>query len=120
MAETDYSEIQRITFNCERCGECCRHIEQFIEVLPHQHNGICEYLHGDLCSIYENRPDLCDFKRAYKYLKNYLTESEYIENVIHFCEHLKSEKWKKTKKMRHGQRRVTGYRFCTKNMTFKS
>jgi len=94
MAKTDCSEIHKITFNCERCGECCRHIEPLIEVLPHQHNGICLFLQDDLCSIYENRPDLCDFKRAYKYIKNYFTESEYIENVMYFCEQLKSKRMK--------------------------
>jgi len=81
-------------FTCIRCGECCRHLEPFIEILPHQLNGICKFLQGDLCSIYENRPDLCDFKRAYKYLNNYFTESEYIENVIYFCEQLRSKKIK--------------------------
>jgi Fe-S-cluster containining protein len=94
MAETDCSEICKITFNCEKCGECCRHIEQFIDILPHQQDGICQFLQGDLCSIYEHRPDLCVYKRAYKYLKNYFTESEYLKNVMYFCEQLKSKRMK--------------------------
>ena len=92
MAKTDCFEIHEMTFNCDKCGECCRHMERFIDVLPHQHNGICHFLQDGLCSIYENRPDLCDFKRAYNHLKDYFTEYEYIENVMRSCEQLKSER----------------------------
>ena len=76
MAEVDNSETENVNFVCRQCGECCRHIEAFIDVMPHQHNGICDFLQENLCTIYENRPDLCDYKRAYKYLEKYLTEKE--------------------------------------------
>ncbi|MDR2535540.1 MAG: YkgJ family cysteine cluster protein, partial [Treponema sp.] len=60
----------------------------FIDVMPHQHNGICDFLQDNLCTIYENRPDLCDYKRAYKYFEKYLTENEYRNKVIEACEEL--------------------------------
>jgi Fe-S-cluster containining protein len=56
--------------------------------MPHQHNGICDFLQDNLCTIYENRPDLCDYKRAYKYFEKYLTENEYRNKVIEACEEL--------------------------------
>jgi Fe-S-cluster containining protein len=90
MAEADYLETEAVTFICRKCGECCRHIEPFIDILPHQHNGICDFLRDDLCSIYETRPDLCDYKRAYKYFDGYLSETEYREQVIYFCKKLKA------------------------------
>jgi Fe-S-cluster containining protein len=86
MEKVDCLETKSVTFVCRKCGECCRHIESFIDSMPHQHNGICDFLQGNLCSIYENRPNLCDYKRAYKYFEGYLSETEYREQVIYFCE----------------------------------
>jgi Fe-S-cluster containining protein len=97
MAEIDYSETESVTFVCEKCGECCRHIESFVEILPHQRNGICNFLQGDICSIYENRPDLCDFKRAYKYFKEHWAEKEYCKRVTYFCKQLKELKLERIK-----------------------
>jgi Fe-S-cluster containining protein len=92
MAEADCVETESVTFVCEKCGECCRHIESLIEIWPYQRNGVCQYLQGDLCSIYKNRPDLCDYKRAYKYLKGNMTETEYQERTLYYCEQLKASK----------------------------
>jgi Fe-S-cluster containining protein len=92
MAETDNTETQGVTFVCVKCGECCRHIEMFIETWPYQHNGICNFLEGDICIIYNSRPDFCDYKRAYKYFEEYLTETEYREMVISFCEKFRQMK----------------------------
>lgn len=88
MAKADNHGTEKVNFVCRKCGECCRHIEAFIDIIPHQHNGICAFLQDNICAIYENRPDLCDYKRAYKYLKKYLTETEYRKKVIEACEKL--------------------------------
>jgi Fe-S-cluster containining protein len=93
MAEINRSEKNPIVFICEKCGECCRHIEQFIQIWPHQHNGICNFLQENVCSIYEARPDFCSFQRGYnKYCKNYMTETEYYAKTIYYCEQLRKEK----------------------------
>lgn len=90
MEKTDRLQTtEALSFNCEKCGECCRHIDEFIEIWPHQQNGVCNFLMGDLCSIYKNRPALCDFERAYKLLSDYMTEQEYHEKTILHCEQLK-------------------------------
>jgi Fe-S-cluster containining protein len=36
MAETDCAETESVAFVCEKCGECCRHIESLIEIWPYQ------------------------------------------------------------------------------------
>jgi Fe-S-cluster containining protein len=53
---------------------------------------MCCFLQGDLCSIYEERPDFCDFKRAYGFLGKYMTEEEYRAKTILHCEQLKKKK----------------------------
>ena len=92
MAEVDNSETENINFVCRKCGECCRHIEAFIDVMPDQHNGICDFLQENLCTVYENRPDLCDYKRAYAYFKNDLSENEYAKKIWYFCEILREKR----------------------------
>jgi Fe-S-cluster containining protein len=92
MAEVDNTETQDVIFVCTKCGECCRHIEVFIEAWPYQYNGICNFLKGDICTIYNNRPYFCDYKRTYNYFKDYLSETEYRERVIFFCEKFRQMK----------------------------
>lgn len=89
MAETNHLETEELVFVCDQCGECCRHIEPLIEIWPYQVDGTCIFLKGNLCSIYEERPDLCDFKRAYPLLQSHMTENEYLQRTIQECERLK-------------------------------
>ena len=67
-------------FPCSSCGECCRHVQDYLDVqyddpvynelinrFPYNTNedGSCEMLTKDgLCSAYENRPLLCNLKKA--------------------------------------------------------
>jgi Fe-S-cluster containining protein len=88
MAEIDSAENGSVDFLCGKCGECCRHIEAFLEIIPHQHDGICDFLQGNLCLRYETRPDLCDYERAYKYFEKYWTKNEYRKKVTDSCEKL--------------------------------
>ncbi|MDY6269630.1 MAG: YkgJ family cysteine cluster protein [Selenomonadaceae bacterium] len=49
-------------FPCERCGCCCRLAGHTIwGKSMADANGICKYLDQEknLCTIYENRPDIC-------------------------------------------------------------
>lgn len=44
-------------FECDSCGLCCMNIyksEIYSEL--DRGDGVCKYLSGNLCSIYENRP----------------------------------------------------------------
>lgn len=53
-------------FKCDYCGCCCRNLgksELYAEL--DRGDGICKYLRGNLCSIYENRPLLCRVDECY-------------------------------------------------------
>jgi len=47
-------------FPCSQCGECCRHIDLIPQLAEFDRgDGICIHLSGNLCNIYENRPEIC-------------------------------------------------------------
>lgn len=55
-------------FVCEKCGMCCRHIDQIPELAAmHNGDGVCIHLTEDnLCDIYSTRPDICNVDRMYE------------------------------------------------------
>lgn len=80
-------------FMCDKCGKCCRNLDKspIYEEL-HNGNGICKYLDGKLCSIYENRPLLCRVDESYnKFFKNSMTLEKYYELNYEFCIKFKNE-----------------------------
>ncbi len=73
-------------FNCTSCGECCRRLKTILthhrttkdarmkpalknaaREFPYEPNsdGSCPMLKDNQCSVYEDRPLLCDFKKLY-------------------------------------------------------
>lgn len=68
-------------FNCSMCGECCRHINLIPELTEFDNgSGVCIYLQGNLCSIYENRPDICNVDVMYeKKFKTKYTKEEFYK-----------------------------------------
>lgn len=57
----------KLGFHCEKCGECCRHIDQIPQLAEYDNgNGVCIYLNGNLCSIYSSRPQICSVDTMYK------------------------------------------------------
>jgi Fe-S-cluster containining protein len=80
-------------FVCEKCGECCRYIDK-VEQLKHiaLPNGVCKYLDGDLCTIYETRPDVCNYHKAYQYFQDQLTEEQFYNTAVYYCNQLKQQK----------------------------
>ena len=58
-------------FPCEKCGCCCRKVGLMkgMEAFD-RGDGVCKYLkENNTCSIYENRPDICNTRVYYE--KNY-------------------------------------------------
>ena len=54
-------------FPCDKCGECCRNLnlsKVYSEL--DRGDGVCRYLDGNLCSIYQNRPVLCRIDESYE------------------------------------------------------
>ncbi len=68
-------------FDCSMCGECCRHINLIPELTEFDNgSGVCIYLQGNLCSIYENRPDICNVDVMYeKKFKTKYTKEEFYK-----------------------------------------
>jgi hypothetical protein len=62
-------------FLCSSCGACCRSLGKEVgeEVgLPVNEDGSCAHLIGTLCSIYDDRPDVC---RVDKLFENHFKDS---------------------------------------------
>lgn len=82
-------------FPCEKCGLCCRHIDLIPQLKEYdQGNGRCIHLmDNNLCSIYDERPDICNVRKMYElaYCKQ-MSEEEYIKLNIVGCEAIKKLK----------------------------
>ena len=79
-------------FICVRCGECCRHIDQVEELKHLQINGVCKYLVGDLCSIYDSRPDLCRRDKVYEMFRDTMSEDDFMELFVKYCDFFRGVK----------------------------
>jgi len=98
-------------FNCTSCGECCRNLAATLEYIkagiPMQMPGIdllalveefpystdemgaCEKLEGDRCSVYEDRPVFCNYKKAYeRYPEAAATIEQWYEKMRSNCNFL--------------------------------
>lgn len=68
-------------FPCTQCAACCRtmgnmiksreshpdQIKQLIDEFPYKTvDGVCEKLEGNDCTVYENRPTICNIKQVHK------------------------------------------------------
>lgn len=72
------------TFPCFQCGECCRHINLIPQLAQFDRgDGICIHLAGNLCDIYEERPEICRVDVMYKkyYSKKYSRKAFYQLNI---------------------------------------
>ena len=82
-----------MTFLCDKCGECCRHLDQspFYQEF-HNGDGICKYLEGNLCSIYEDRPPLCRVEDCYVLFQDRMSYEEYLALNYKYCAEFKKAK----------------------------
>lgn len=80
-------------FPCDRCGECCRNLNR--SELYHdldRGDGVCKYLVGNLCSIYESRPLLCRIDESYNlFFKDEMTREEFYRANLQVCSQLKKK-----------------------------
>ena len=79
-------------FHCDKCGVCCRNLDKspLYKELD-SGNGVCKYLIGNLCSIYDNRPLLCRIDESYEaFFKDVMTLEEYYEENYRMCKMLKN------------------------------
>lgn len=82
-------------FNCDKCGECCRNLNKSnLYSQLDRGDGICVYLNGNLCSIYENRPLICRVDESYNvYFKTIMSLKEYYKLNYKACEILKRNRY---------------------------
>ncbi len=81
-------------FKCDKCGQCCRNLDKSL-IYGHLHNGdgICRFLNGNLCSIFETRPLICRIDESYEaFFKEQMSYEEYIQLNYECCKILKREK----------------------------
>lgn len=78
-------------FNCDKCGSCCRHLnlsELFSDL--DRGDGICKFLDGNLCSIYDDRPLKCRVDEAYfAWFKDEISIDEYYHLNYEMCNIIK-------------------------------
>lgn len=78
-------------FNCEQCGCCCRHVDKS-EIYSDldRGDGVCKYLEGNLCSVYEYRPTRCRIDECYElYFAETMARQLYYKLNKVECEKLK-------------------------------
>lgn len=78
-------------FPCDRCGQCCRNL-QLSELYRDldRGDGVCRYLDGNLCSIYQTRPLLCRIDESYDRLfKDSMSREEFYRANLQVCSELK-------------------------------
>lgn len=78
-------------FFCDCCGECCRNLDKSpVYAELDRGDGVCRYLNGNLCSIYENRPLLCRVDECYEtFFKDAMSMEEYYKLNYEVCKKLK-------------------------------
>lgn len=82
-----------MTFECDRCGICCQHIDSIPQLKEFDSgDGRCIHLlENNLCEIYLDRPDICNVEKMYeKYFKDNISEDEYIRQNMMGCNELKN------------------------------
>ena len=80
-------------FSCDCCGCCCRKLQN--SEIYHEldrGDGVCRYLIGNLCSIYESRPLFCRIDECYDlYFSSEMTREEFYKLNKEACRRLKEE-----------------------------
>ena len=80
-------------FKCDKCGEFCRNLHKSpLYKDLHDGDGVCRYLKGNECSIYENRPLICRIDDSYEvFFKQELSYEEYLQLNYESCKILKGK-----------------------------
>lgn len=81
-------------FKCDQCGECCRHLNlSELYASLDSGNGICKYLVGNKCSIYNERPLICRVEESYyAFFSKEMSKEEYYQKNYDVCKQLKEQR----------------------------
>lgn len=83
-------------FPCTACGQCCRHVHlsQKTAYLD-RGDGVCRHLDddSDLCTIYENRPLICQIENYYHQHYAHLYDwDDFVTLNLDICQALQNAK----------------------------
>jgi len=76
-----------VSFLCNQCGACCKILPKLVAPELVGDNGFCKHLKDNKCTIYENRPDICNHEKVY-ILHTDLSRDEYDEMSMKACRKL--------------------------------
>lgn len=78
---------------CTKCGNCCRHVGDVPSMAGFaKENGSCKFLANNICTIYENRPPICNVAWVYEhFFKGKVTEEEFYAKTEEACAKLRME-----------------------------
>ena len=81
-------------FKCSKCGECCKNLaSSYIYKDLDRGDGVCKYLDGVLCSIYDQRPLKCRIDECYtKIFYKFMSKAEYYNSNYASCNLLKHKR----------------------------
>ena len=79
-----------MTFRCDKCGLCCHLLKDVPQLAAFDRgDGVCRFLQGNLCSIYDKRPDICNVERMYPFFSSVMSRGEYDEAMTAACVKIK-------------------------------
>jgi Fe-S-cluster containining protein len=76
-----------MVFPCVQCGLCCRKLKTVSLLTDYDSgNGVCRYLKDNLCSIYHNRPLVCNVEKMYvSCFSGIMSEQEFLIANLEVC-----------------------------------
>lgn len=95
-----------VRFDCNECGLCCKKVyraldksrnphwmHEAIDDFPYEMNsdGSCSMMVDNRCSVYEDRPLLCNIKKAAKKIDMPYTRKEWFRLNYEGCRQLQME-----------------------------
>lgn len=77
-------------YPCTKCGLCCRFVNYVEELSGYDTgDGTCCFLNDDnTCSIYLNRPDVCNGKYVYENYYNHMTVDDFHSMMLKYCKEI--------------------------------
>lgn len=79
-----------MAFRCDKCGLCCRLLRYVPQLAAFDRgDGVCRFLQGNLCSIYESRPDICNVEKMYPVFASIMSREEYDRAMADSCAQIK-------------------------------
>jgi Fe-S-cluster containining protein len=76
-----------MNFPCIQCGLCCRTLPGASFAAEYNlGDGVCKYLEGNLCTIYEKRPLVCNIADMYHaQYSDSMSEAEFVATNLRSC-----------------------------------